>query len=137
MDVQRIIAIDPGRVKCGLAVLDNAVVRWQGIVTSQDVVDCVKREYTEKSHIVVGDRTGSKDFIRELKKKFSHISGSIVLVDEHLSSVQARERYWQANPRRGWRRLIPVSLQVPPEPIDDIVAVILAERFLKDKTRSN
>ena len=35
------------------------------------------------------------------------------------------------NPPRGWRRLLPVSMQMPPEPYDDYVAVILAQRFLR------
>ncbi|HKM17981.1 MAG TPA: pre-16S rRNA-processing nuclease YqgF, partial [Limnochordia bacterium] len=37
------------------------------------------------------------------------------------------------HPPRGWRRLLPVSLQTPPVPIDDYVAVILAQRYLDGK----
>ena len=52
------------------------------------------------------------------------------IVDEKFTSLLARKRYFQENPPRGLRRLIPVSLQSPPGPIDDYVAVILAERYL-------
>ena len=72
--------------------------------------------------IVLGDRTGSARFRRELAQAFPHVD--IVAVDEHLSSVEARQRYWQENPPRGWRRFIPLGMQVPPEPFDDLVAVI-------------
>jgi hypothetical protein len=57
-------------------------------------------------------------------------SASVLLVDERETTLQARERYWEHNPRRGWRRLLPSSLQTPPEPVDDFVALILAERVL-------
>ena len=57
----------------------------------------------------------------------------VVVGDEVLdTSVKARERYWEHNPRRGWRRLLPATLQTPPEPVDDFVALILAERVLSD-----
>ena len=35
----------------------------------------------------------------------------------------AKGEYWKANPPNGWRRLIPVTMQVPPVPVDDFVAV--------------
>ncbi|MDE5111236.1 MAG: resolvase, partial [Trichodesmium sp. St7_bin2_1] len=46
------------------------------------------------------------------------------------SSLEARERYWQIYPPRGFVRLIPPGMRIPPKPIDDIVAIILIERYL-------
>jgi hypothetical protein len=57
-------------------------------------------------------------------------SMGILVVDEKDTTFQARERYWEYHPRRGWRRLLPSTLQVPPDPVDDYVALILAERVL-------
>ena len=54
------------------------------------------------------------------------------LVDEKHSTEQARSRYWQCHPPSGLRRLIPVTMQTPPVPVDDYVAVILAERYFKE-----
>jgi hypothetical protein len=51
-------------------------------------------------------------------------------VDEHGTTLRARARYFTDHPPRGWRRLIPRSLQTPPEPYDDYVAVLLAEAAL-------
>ena len=46
------------------------------------------------------------------------------------TTLQARERYWEHNKRRGWRRFFPSTMFLPPEPFDDFVALILAERVL-------
>jgi hypothetical protein len=54
----------------------------------------------------------------------------ITTVDETGSTLEARVLYWQEHRPRGWRRLVPLSLQVPPEPVDDFAAVVLARRFL-------
>ena len=54
----------------------------------------------------------------------------ITMVDERNSSVEARDRYWEMYPPQGLTRLIPQGLRVPPRPIDDIVAILLIERYL-------
>jgi hypothetical protein len=51
-------------------------------------------------------------------------------VPERDTTRRARERYFADHPPRGWRRLIPLSLQTPSVPIDDYAAWIIAEQFL-------
>jgi hypothetical protein len=53
-------------------------------------------------------------------------------VDERSSSQQARQRYWDLYPARGCQRLVPRGMRTPPRPIDDIVALILLERYLAE-----
>lgn len=78
--------------------------------------------------IVVGSGTSSRATVEAIR---SHMPGAAILVvDESHTTLKARERYWEHNPRRGWRRLLPATLQTPPEPIDDFAAVVLAERVL-------
>ncbi len=135
MDLERvdegILAIDPGREKCGLAVVDGNSVLMKMVINRQEIVSQVKAVLPSQGPVVIGDRTGSKEFVSELLLSMPHIHDRVVLIDEHRSSVEARERYWRFYPPTGWRRLIPVSMQVPPEPIDDLVAVILAERHIR------
>lgn len=135
---EMMIAIDPGREKCGIAVVHQhrGVLMQEVIVTSRltVVVKELLAEY-KVSIIVIGDGTSS----REAKGKIEQlrIDGEaikIVLIDERHSTDQARERYWQEHPPKGLMRLIPVTMQVPPKPVDDYVAVILAERYLDKKT---
>ncbi|HBB34174.1 MAG TPA: resolvase, partial [Cyanobacteria bacterium UBA9273] len=41
-----------------------------------------------------------------------------------------RDRYWQMYPPKGLQRLIPKGMRQPPRPVDDIVAILLIERYL-------
>ena len=54
----------------------------------------------------------------------------IHFVDEYETSRAARELYFAEHPPRGWRRLVPIGLQLPPRPIDDYAAILIARRFL-------
>lgn len=131
--IEFVIAVDPGTGKCGMAVLtaegrvvERAVVeRREALVRLEEWV----RRYPG-SELVVGDGTGARAFLAEIGGAGLAVRG-VHLVDEHLTSVEARRRYFAENPRRGWRRLLPWTLQSPPVPVDDYVAVILGERFLR------
>jgi hypothetical protein len=54
-----------------------------------------------------------------------------MVVDERYSSLEARNRYWQMYPPRGLTRLLPEGMRTPPRPVDDIVAIVLIERYLE------
>ena len=67
----------------------------------------------------------------EAEKKIRAVNLPVTIIDEKFTTEEARREYWVQNPPRGWRKLLPVSMQVPPEPVDNIVAEILAKRFLE------
>jgi hypothetical protein len=52
------------------------------------------------------------------------------LVDEAGTTLAARQRYWQLEPPRGWQRLLPKGMRLPPRDVDDVVAQLLLERHL-------
>jgi RNase H-fold protein (predicted Holliday junction resolvase) len=52
------------------------------------------------------------------------------LIDERETTLLARRRYFSANPPRGWRRFVPRGMLLPPRPIDDFAALLIAERLL-------
>ncbi len=131
-----LLAVDPGREKCGVA-----VVRFDRTVIEQTIISLAELPLSVARYvgrygietIVVGDRTGSRrvrDLLREAGFRLE-----ITFVDEHRSSELGRQRFLLANPARGWRRLLPIGLREPHRPYDDYVAVILAERYL-DGNRS-
>lgn len=128
---QRILAIDPGRDKCGVVVYDQeqGVLRQAvvGVDQLSEVVEKWSREYFCPT-IVVGNKTAGRQMADKLAPQ---IFSSIVMVDEHKSTEEARRRYWQAHPPAGWRRLIPQGLLFPPCAIDDFAAIILAERYFQ------
>lgn len=128
-----IIGFDPGRDKCGLAVMDNhKEILFRSVVDSSRAIALIQDLIAKYSPslLVMGNQTTSKQWKAQLE---DNINLSIILVDEKNSSLEARDRYWSFNPPQGFGKLMPLGLRVPPEPIDDIVAVILIERYWQTK----
>lgn len=46
------------------------------------------------------------------------LGAQVRLVDERDTTYLARARYFADNPPRGWRRLVPLGMLLPPRPID-------------------
>lgn len=133
--MRRIMAVDPGREKCGLAVVEHGgVVVFRTIVHVDRLVDTAAQviRQLEPEAVVLGNRTGSGDAARRLAELPEvRALGGVRVVDESFTSLEARRRYFQAHPARGLWRFVPVGLRLPPEPVDDWAAVVLAERYLK------
>ena len=132
-----VLAIDPGQAKCGLAVVrrttDGEVeLVWRKVSVAEELSRAIAEAAAAcpYSLVIVGSGTRSKEIVEQLREWMPSIG--ILVVDERDTTLQARERYWEHNPRRGWRRLVPSTMQVPPNPVDDFVALILAERVLAD-----
>ena len=126
-----VLAIDPGREKCGVAVLaSDGRVRVQEVVATAALdaaVGALIRAY--EPNVIMGNGTTSAD----AKKRVEALGVSVTLVDEYRTTDTAKCAYWEAHPPRGWRRLMPRGMLVPPVPVDDFVAVILAQRFLEKR----
>lgn len=127
-----IIAVDPGRSKCGLAIVRaDGTVLLRAIVDVEAICDRV-REHAGGAGtvVVVGNGTGSARILETLRKAGCQVEE----VDETHTSELARQRYLADHPERGWRRLLPMGLRTPREPYDDYVALILAERRIQKRT---
>jgi hypothetical protein len=79
--------------------------------------------------LVMGDQTTSKSWKQRLTQSLSPAL-KIIQIDERYSSLEAKERYWQMYPATGLNRLIPLGMRTPPRPVDDLVAIVLIERYL-------
>lgn len=138
-----LLGFDPGRDKCGVAVVESRrqeipkessqveeyQVRQHQIFLASVVVDSLQ-ELCRKfpiTTVVMGDGTTTKEWQQKIS---SIISVPIVLVDERHSTLEARDRYWQIFPPLGFLKFVPQSLRPIDRPIDDIVAIILLERYL-------
>lgn len=129
--MMRILAIDPGRAKFGVVVADDQAILERRVVRADDLATHLrdwKARFTIEQ-VVVGDRTGLAHARRQLAIELPGIPVSVVR--ETNTTLLARRRYFADHPPRGWRRLLPESMQVPPEPYDDYAAVIILERFLE------
>jgi RNase H-fold protein (predicted Holliday junction resolvase) len=126
--------VDPGRDKCGLAVVragEVLVVLVMEVLPRQRLparaADLVQEHAV--GALVVGDATGSSWAVRELAR----LGLPVHVVPEAGTTLEARRRYFRDHPPRGLWRLVPEGLRVPPRPVDDYVAVLLAERFLEGR----
>jgi RNase H-fold protein (predicted Holliday junction resolvase) len=124
-----VLGVDPGRVKVGFAVVgsDGGVV-GRGIETIDDLPARLTRVLAsgEIDAIALGRGTNG-GAVRRLLEGFGL---PIHWVDEFETSRAARCLYFVDHPPRGWRRLIPLGLQLPNGPVDDYAAIVIARRYL-------
>lgn len=131
-----LIGFDPGRDKCGYALIttDGQVLdhRILASASALDALEQVWRSHTVEA-IVIGNQTTSRQWQQQLEARPG--APPVQPVNERNSTLEARERYWQLYPPQGWRRLLPAGLREPPRPVDDIVAIVLLERYLGQSAR--
>jgi len=124
-----ILAIDPGKYKCGLAIIDlDKKVLEQQIFKRSEIITATLAYFNKYQilTVVVGDSSNGKNLAQEFAKQ----NISVALIDEKNSTLEARELFWRNNPPKGLWKLIPLSFRFPPRPVDDFAAVILAQRYL-------
>lgn len=123
-----IIGVDPGRDKCGVAVLNSAgEILFEKVIATEELAETIKKlsAQFDLKIAILGNGTTSKSAEKILEKFLP-----VKVVDEKHTTEEARKLYWKKNPPSGWRKFLPTSMQVPPEPVDGIVAEILVKRYL-------
>lgn len=129
-----VIAIDPGRAKCGLVVASpgnpggRAELHVRDIVPTERLVARVLpllRDWSPE-RILIGDGTHGARLARALRDSVPE-SVPIEKVPEAHTSRRARDRVVRDALPRGIARLVPAGMRVPVKPWDDTVAAILAE----------
>lgn len=136
-EVGLLLAIDPGRAKCGLAVvrgpekagespacLERRVVETERLTLA---VGEILRRRPEIARFLLGNATHSATLRKALSDVFPQMP--LELVNEFNTSARARARYVQENPAPGWRRLLPPGMRSPEVPYDDYAALLLAEDY--------
>ena len=125
------LGIDPGRDKCGVSVLNQlGEVKFQEVISTRDLEKILAQLYEQfdLELAILGNGTTHQS-AKKITEKFL----SVKVVDEKHTTELARREYWKKNPPQGWRKILPVSMQVPPEPVDGIVAEILVKRYLESE----
>ena len=125
------VGFDPGKDKCGMAIVqgDGTPLRHEVVASAQAIETLMSWcEAFEIEALILGDQTGSKQWRSRIQAVLPELR--IEVIDERFSSQEARNRYWDVYPAMGFDRLVPRGMRVPPRAIDDLVAIILVERFL-------
>ena len=139
------LGIDPGRDKTGLALVDSSgkilavqITRSRNISEFLPVFLFDKLQVTnfwalrqKLQAVVLGNGTASEEHRQRIEKVLPGFP--VHVVDEKYSTEEARALYWELFPPKGWRRLIPLGLQTPPEPLDGYAAVVQVRRFLQQE----
>lgn len=120
-----LIAIDPGRRKCGVVVVRKSGTLLHKEVCATERLVPVVLALSEKYHapVVLGDGTYSKEIEKQLR---GAVLENIFIHNEKNLTERARAFYFKENPPKGLRKLIPLTLQTPPVPYDDYAAWLLA-----------
>jgi RNase H-fold protein (predicted Holliday junction resolvase) len=131
-DQPMILGFDPGRQKCGLAIVGlDRTLYYHNVIVADEAIATIQalRQQFPISTLVMGDQTSAKEWKQKLSSSLPE-PPRIILVDERYSTLEARDRYWQMFPPSGLTSLIPQGMRSLPRPIDDIVAILLIERYL-------
>lgn len=137
--MNKYLGIDPGRSKTGLALVDAAGKILALHIALTENMEAELRSFTAGialAGVIMGNGTNHKAIgvaVRSVLPKTP-----LELVGEAHSTEEARSLYWQENPPQGWRRLVPLGMLVPPEPLDAYAAVVQVRRWLAlQKTNKN
>jgi RNase H-fold protein (predicted Holliday junction resolvase) len=125
-----ILGFDPGRDKCGVAVVRQDLAVYEHEVVPAEAAIAKIQVWMQQYSIhalVMGNQTTSKQWQQRLEHS---LTVPVTLIDERYSTLEARDRYWDMYPPKGLARLLPQGVRDVPRPIDDIVAIILVERYL-------
>jgi RNase H-fold protein (predicted Holliday junction resolvase) len=128
-----VLSIDPGKKKCGIAIVDNRLQFITGeVVNTEELVRKVKiyLEKYEINNILIGSGTSSGEMIEIIRKKFPDIM--VIKVKEKDTTMLARKRYFEYHPPTGLLKILPISFRIPPCPYDDFAAFVIAERFFQN-----
>ncbi|BEV35612.1 resolvase [Synechococcus sp. M16CYN] len=124
-----LIALDPGRSKCGLILVDYRQSRVLAghVVLPTAVLKLVNKwaRHQLLDRIIIGNGTGGTQWIRA----FTGLA-KIHRVNEYGTTLRARRRYWELWPPKGWQRLLPTGLRLPPKELDAIAALVMLEDHL-------
>ena len=130
----RVAAIDPGRHKCGLVLIDKprSLVEAGLVLAVHRVMDQLIAWSCSGGVdlILLGNGTSSEAWDGQLER-----IAPVRKVNERGTTLRARGRYWQLWPPKGLQRLIPQGMRVPPGDLDAVAALVMAEEHLGQTCR--
>ena len=129
----KLIAIDPGKCKCGLVLVDlNLKKVDQAIVLNSEFLPEYLKNLTNLeniSNVIIGDGTTSKQNIEKLE----FIKKDIIVVEERNSTFRAKKRYFELFPIRGLKIFLPKEIFILNKNLDAVSALVILEDYCNDK----
>jgi RNase H-fold protein (predicted Holliday junction resolvase) len=130
----KLIAIDPGKAKCGIAVMDAGGAALEKInVPLAEVAAAVadnEKKYPDADRIVIGSGTGSGEVMEKLRAA-GVVNLKIEIFAERNTTLEAREIYEAENPSRWPLGIFLRRLFTQPKGMDAYAAVAIGRRYLE------
>lgn len=127
-----ILGIDPGRNKCGVAVLTEDGKEVFKDISKTSKLSKKLEEVLENysiDKIILGNGTYADKIYNILKLLFDE--KKIIFINEENSTYIAEQKYLKDNPPLGLNFLNKIMKFKPKKPLDDYTAVVLVEKYLK------
>lgn len=127
-----VLGVDPGTQKAGFAVVDpasNGAPLRLGIVPLPELLDRAAALCQEFGIDAIA--LGRGTHAGTVGEMLERLRVPVHFIDERETTLLARALYFRDHPPRGWRRLIPLGMQLPPRPIDDYAALLIARRYIE------
>ena len=138
--MSRILAVDPGQDKAGLALTDgDGEPIWLGILAIENFAEEFEElvdgelsgQLNELEVVVIGDGTGS-EVLEEILKSVLKSETRFIKINEWGSTDEAIELYRQYEKTGPIKNIFFKIFNWRPEsPIDQYAALVLARRYLK------
>lgn len=125
-----VLGIDPGTRKCGYAAIGaiRTAPLELGIVPTEELAERIVQLAGRVPLRAVA--LGGGTHTAAVAGLVSGLGIPVHVIDERETTLLARRRYFEVHPPTGWRRLVPRGMLLPPRPIDDFAALLIAERLL-------
>ena len=133
----RLIAIDPGKRKCGLVLAETIEKKvYRAIIVKSELIEDYVRDLItaeDISQIIIGNGTTSK----EIREKLFFFKKEIIIFEEKNTTFRAKARYFELFPITGLKFLIPREIFILNKNLDAISALIILEDYRKMKFTLN
>lgn len=128
--MKAVLGIDPGTRKVGYAL--TADEKSPPIALGIEPLESLLEHLGPllEQHPIRAVALGGGTNAAVLREQLRPLGVPVHLTDETGTTYRARALYFADHPPRGWRRLLPLGLQVPPRPIDDYAALLIARRYI-------
>ena len=129
----KLIAIDPGKYKCGLVLAEISEKKiYKAIVIKNELFEDYVRNLNrveDISKIILGNGTANG----EIKEKLDFFKKEIITFEEINTTFRAKGRYFELFPIKGLKFLIPREIFILDKILDAISALLILEDYCKIK----
>ena len=133
----KVIAIDPGKSKCGLVLAEISEKKvYKAIILKSELLENYVRSLIaaeDISQIIIGNGTTS----REIREKLYFFKKEIITFEEKNTTYRSKARYFELFPISGLKFLIPREVFILNKNLDAISALIILEEYCKTKFTLN